>query len=182
MKYANPVTIFSTKVKSKKQLTIRLNRTWLLNATKLNSDDVQILINDLRSTKSNDELQNDLFEWLGFDKFDVIETILKNRSDIIEKVNIEDRKNVVREKVLSTSNPLVSQNCIVQSKEEKSLMKAIRKDDKKLMKEQNNNKDTDVDDVDDNDINVKLAIILKITQEQEEEFSNFARNKTMSRK
>lgn len=42
-----------------------------------------IIINQLNMERTNDELQNELFEILGFDHFELIQTLLQHRLDII---------------------------------------------------------------------------------------------------
>lgn len=50
------------------------------------ADALQSLITLLNSPRSNDEMQNDLFELLGFDKFEFIQEILEHRQDITDSL------------------------------------------------------------------------------------------------
>lgn len=46
------------------------------------ADILQSIITFLNSPRSNDDLQNDMFELLGFDKFEFIQEMLLHRQDI----------------------------------------------------------------------------------------------------
>lgn len=50
------------------------------------ADILQSVITFLNSPRTNDELQNDMFELLGFDKFEFILEILEHRQDIINSL------------------------------------------------------------------------------------------------
>lgn len=110
------------------------NRTWL--SKHVNPDLINTFIDMLKSSKSNDELQNELFDMLGFDKFEVIQEILINRKTVIQKVESSDKKVLIREKVLAVRQveprPQFGCQVIVQSEQEKLLQKQSRKDEKKL--------------------------------------------------
>lgn len=111
------------------------NRAWL--SKHVNPDLINTFIEMLKSSKSNDELQNELFDMLGFDKFEVIQEILINRKTVIQKVESSDKKVLIREKVLAvrqTEQRPQQFGCqvIVQSEQEKLLLKQSRKDEKKL--------------------------------------------------
>lgn len=45
-----------------------------------------VLIGLLKLQKSNDELQNELFEIIGFDRFELIQKLLDHRDEIIKQV------------------------------------------------------------------------------------------------
>ena len=50
----------------------------------------------LLSPKSDDALQNDLFELLGFDKFEFIQTLLQNRKEIVSSAQkVKKKKKVI---------------------------------------------------------------------------------------
>lgn len=50
------------------------------------ADILQSIITFLNSPRSNDDMQNDLFELLGFDKFEFIQEILSHRQDITDSL------------------------------------------------------------------------------------------------
>lgn len=50
------------------------------------ADILQSIITLLNSPRSNDDIQNDLFELLGFDKFEFIEEILQHRKEITDSL------------------------------------------------------------------------------------------------
>lgn len=110
-----------------------LNRAWLLKH--VNPDLVDTLIDALKSSKSNEELQNEVFEIVGFDKFEAIQKIFDNRKKIVQKIEIEERKNQLKMKN-STNNahqkPVIAAQVTIQSIQEKQLLKQVRKDEKKL--------------------------------------------------
>lgn len=117
------------------------NRAWLL--AQINNDIVESLLSVLKSKKSNTELQNELIELLGFDKFDILELILEHRQEILKNIDNDDKVNMMYERAaaaeqcgLSTRTkshqPAVSSQVVVQSEQELSLLKKVRKDEKKL--------------------------------------------------
>lgn len=66
----------------------QFGKTWLEKTVKnlFDTTSVEILqsiITFLHSSRSNDELQAELFDLLGFDKFEFIQNLLQNRQDII---------------------------------------------------------------------------------------------------
>lgn len=117
---------------------VQLNRAWLL--THVSNEVVESLISVLKSKKSNEELQNELIELLGFDKFDVLETILEKRKEILKNIDQEDKFNKLMERAAFIDHqskpiqPVVSSQVVVQSEKEMHLMKQVRKDEKKLQK------------------------------------------------
>lgn len=51
----------------------------------MNSEEfADIILNHLKLERTNDELQNELFEILGFDHFELIQKLLLHRNDIIK--------------------------------------------------------------------------------------------------
>lgn len=69
----------------------KYTKSWL--AKHINPIVINNLIELLKSKKTNDELQNDLFELLGFDKFEIIQEIFQHRKEIVEKVEASDKNN-----------------------------------------------------------------------------------------
>lgn len=57
------------------------------NSNGLSSADIlQSVITLLNSPRSNDDIQNDLFELLGFDKFEFIQELLEHRNDVLNSL------------------------------------------------------------------------------------------------
>lgn len=148
----------------------KYNKVWLTKH--INADLVDVLVDILSSSLSNDELQNELFELLGYDKFQAIEEILENRKLILKNVDLEKKKEILKEKVMKQQQiPALAPNfllpVIVQSEKEKELMKQVRKDEKKLK----NLKTCDQDENDDEITVAKLRLsqtqnFLKLSQKQ----------------
>lgn len=110
-----------------------LNRGWLLKH--VNADLVDTLIDALKSSKSNEELQNEVFEIVGFDKFEVIQKLFDHRKRIVQKIEIDERRNQLKMKNSTTTNgqkPVIAAQVTIQSIQEKQLLKQVRKDEKKL--------------------------------------------------
>lgn len=123
----------ATQERDKPKLEV-LNRAWLLKH--VNPDLVDTLIDALKSPKSNEELQNDVFEIVGFDKFEVIQKIFDHRKRIVQKIEIDERKNQLKMKSSNSNNahqkPVIAAQVTIQSIQEKQLLKQVRKDEKKL--------------------------------------------------
>lgn len=136
MKYDAPKETSTSKVKQESSYT----RSWF--DKRVNPDLVNGLIEFLKSKKSNDELQNDLFELLGFDQFEMIQELLKSRKEAVEKFEASEKRNQLKSKRLenkSRDNKAQQQGphiatVVVQSEQEKYLMKQVRKDEKKLQR------------------------------------------------
>lgn len=137
-------TSFSMQYNNIKSPTLQqatFNRAWLL--AHMSNEVVESLLSVLKSRKSNTELQNELIELLGFDKFDILENILDHRNEIIKNVENDDKVNMMYERAAvaeqaGVSNrskslqPAVSSQVVVQSEQELNLLKKVRKDEKKL--------------------------------------------------
>lgn len=113
------------------------NRSWLCKH--VNPDLIDLLVDALKSNKSNDELQNELFELLGFDKFEIIQEILQNRKAICKFFEMVEMKEQIKEHILKQQNapkvapaPAFLMPVLFQSEKEKGIMKQIAKDEKKL--------------------------------------------------
>lgn len=96
------------------------------------------LISELKSSKSSDELQNELFDLLGFNCFELIERLLKNRKELISAARrgeafarITDHK-----KERAKTGPAYSSQVTIQSEKEKELSKQIRREEKKLARKE----------------------------------------------
>lgn len=156
------------------------NRAWLL--AHVNNDVVESLLSVLKSKKSNTELQNELIELLGFDKFDILELILEHRQEILKNVDNDDKVNMMYERVVAAEQcglsqrtkshqPAVSSQVVVQSEQELSLFKKVRKDEKKLrtmIDAQKTALETELDDNDDGEAGGDFGMsLIKLQQQQQ---------------
>lgn len=112
----------------------KFTKQWLLN--NINPDLYDVLMELIKAPRSSDELQNELFELLGFDKFELIEDILQNRHLIVTQIQRTDKREHLMEKaqMLKDSHTVVGMQVIVQSEEQKQLLKQLRKDEQKMKK------------------------------------------------
>ncbi|XP_017933537.1 activating signal cointegrator 1 complex subunit 3 [Manacus vitellinus] len=92
----------------------------------------------LASTKSGDELQNELFELLGPEGFELIEKLLQNRSLILERSLTcpnDNRFQVLQEQckkfIGENAKPNYGCQVTIQSEQEKLLMKQYRREEKR---------------------------------------------------
>ncbi|KAK7147949.1 hypothetical protein R3I94_010466 [Phoxinus phoxinus] len=95
----------------------------------------------LASTRSDDELQNELFEFLGPQGFEMISMLLQRRSDIVDSLLsfpsdcrsyiMSGKHKVVRDE---SSKPIYGCQVTIQSEQEKQMMKIYRKEEKKERK------------------------------------------------
>ncbi|KAK3578446.1 hypothetical protein CHS0354_037424 [Potamilus streckersoni] len=87
----------------------------------------------LSSCKSDTELQNDLFELLGFDRFELIQSLLHNRQKLIAITLVpEDKVSQSNRNKGDSSRPAYGCQVTVQSEKEKQLAKQFRKEEKKM--------------------------------------------------
>lgn len=133
---------FSMKYEQKSQEARQVklfDRAWLMKI--MNADVLESLIATLKSQRSNDELQNELFELMGFDKFEVIQEILENRKQILNQLDTVERKEMAKDHFVKKQAELLAKPApaphflmpvTVQSEKEKELMKLVRKEEKKL--------------------------------------------------
>ncbi|ESO93256.1 hypothetical protein LOTGIDRAFT_189896 [Lottia gigantea] len=101
----------------------------------------QTVFDVLSSTRTDIELQNELFDLLGFDRFELIQMLLENRKRLVRSVVTEVTKAVLATLdffllYLEPKNdrPLHGCQITVQSEEEKRLAKLYRKEEKKMSK------------------------------------------------
>ncbi|XP_037989589.1 activating signal cointegrator 1 complex subunit 3 [Motacilla alba alba] len=92
----------------------------------------------LASTKSTDELQNELFELLGPEGFELIEKLLQNRSLILERSLTcpnDNRFQALQEQckkfIGENAKPNYGCQVTIQSEQEKLLMKQYRREEKR---------------------------------------------------
>ncbi|KAK9503226.1 hypothetical protein O3M35_011843 [Rhynocoris fuscipes] len=133
----NDAVVPEKKVENKK---IMFGKSWLIkevekccnNSNGLTTEDMcNTIINLLTSNRTNDALQNELFDFLGFDNFEFIQSLLEHRKEIYMSNKLEqERKNLVSDK---KREPFVT-TVTVKSQEEIYLAKQARKEEKKLTK------------------------------------------------
>ncbi|OWF45882.1 Activating signal cointegrator 1 complex subunit 3 [Mizuhopecten yessoensis] len=108
------------------------------SALGMTTEDISSTIFDvLISSKTDQELQNDLFELLGFDRFELIENLLQNRKVVIQSSLTSDpstRPNGARKKGDGGNKPAYGCQVIVQTEQERKLMKQLRRDEKRFDK------------------------------------------------
>ncbi|XP_022221242.2 activating signal cointegrator 1 complex subunit 3 [Drosophila obscura] len=108
----------------------------------------------LGSKRSNEELQNELMELLGFDYFELVGKLLQDRAKIAQQLEQfatrTRRVKEVKQKRLQTAasgvggpeiRPTVASAVVVQSAQEKQLGKLQRREEKKLQRIMRNIKD-----------------------------------------
>jgi activating signal cointegrator complex subunit 3 len=126
------------KPSSSKQQEQKYTRSWL--TAHINADLIDNLTELLKSAKSNEELQNELFDFLGFDKFEFIMEVLQNRKHVLDNATKPiDKINVFKEKAAKKLQalqhaPNYLMPVMVQSETEKQLRKQVQKEEKKLKK------------------------------------------------
>ncbi|XP_039272645.2 activating signal cointegrator 1 complex subunit 3-like [Styela clava] len=88
----------------------------------------------LQSSSSNDHLQNELFDLLGFDRFDLIQELLEHRQDLLKD---QKRREILesgsRFKSID-SRPTYGCQVTVQTDQEKQVSKAFRREEKRFAK------------------------------------------------
>ena len=101
-----------------------------------------MLLEKLRSWKSVEELQTELFNLCGFDRFDFIGAVLGNRASLVRSLT-QNKANMKAEIVsaaasvqgdLGPSRPNCGCQVTIQSEEERALQKQGRKEEKKINK------------------------------------------------
>ncbi|XP_025055847.1 activating signal cointegrator 1 complex subunit 3 isoform X4 [Alligator sinensis] len=92
----------------------------------------------LASSKSGDELQNELFELLGPEGFELIEKLLQNRSTIVERslscpndYKLQTLQEQYKKFVGENTKPNYGCQVTIQSEQEKQLMKQYRREEKR---------------------------------------------------
>lgn len=177
MKYDAPAGGGSSS-KTKADIAKGLNRSWLLKH--VNSDLIPSLISVLKSKKTNDELQNELIDMLGFDKFDAIQMIFDHRKQIVINVENEDKKKTLKEKAAAKEStgpksivPAVASQVVVHSEAELNMKKQIRRDEKRLRNLLNSEKcEGDDEPCEDVALDSNLAKVTKIQLQQQQNILN----------
>ncbi|VVC95095.1 unnamed protein product [Leptidea sinapis] len=115
------------------------------NSSQMSSADVlQSIITFLNSPRSNDEMQNDLFELLGFDQFEFIQEVLQHRRDITDSLRAPIQEPTIEEMAaLLPENKMPQYLCqvSVRSEQEKLLANLIRKKEKKMKNKKTDNEE-----------------------------------------
>lgn len=128
-----------TEPQTSRGVGVTYDRNWMTK--NINVDLVEPLLVMLKSQKTNDELQNELFDLLGFDKFELILEILENRKVLLKNLETSEKKEMVKEhlskrQIEAAKKPAPAPDflmpVLVQSEKERDLMKLARKDEKKL--------------------------------------------------
>ncbi|XP_059501244.1 activating signal cointegrator 1 complex subunit 3 [Stegostoma tigrinum] len=90
----------------------------------------------LASTKSDDELQNELFELLGPEGFELIEKVLQHRSSIVEKALTHSSDHKLRnlQGLGGNTQPIYGCQVTVRSEQERQLLKQYRREEKRQAK------------------------------------------------
>eukprot|EP00118_Oscarella_pearsei_P012973 m.99165 g.99165 ORF g.99165 m.99165 type:complete len:2211 (+) comp37045_c0_seq2:40-6672(+) len=104
------------------------------------ADMFSMLFDILSSTRSDDDIQNELFDLLGFEKFDLIQEMLTNRHEIIHSTLSGSLDEIAagfsgkrsKKQVNATQQPSLSSQVTIQSREEKEIRKWQRREEKKL--------------------------------------------------
>ncbi|KAG8186270.1 hypothetical protein JTE90_004616 [Oedothorax gibbosus] len=95
--------------------------------------EMTLYIVQLLKTKRNEELQTELFDLLGFERIELIQSILEHQNDIIAKrvIDPSSKDNVPPEK-----RPVCMSQVVIQSDTERLLNKQLRKDERRIQREQ----------------------------------------------
>uniref|UniRef100_A0A182QHM2 Activating signal cointegrator 1 complex subunit 3 n=1 Tax=Anopheles farauti TaxID=69004 RepID=A0A182QHM2_9DIPT len=119
-----------------KQPPEKYTRTWLTQ--QVPPDLVDNLMQLLKSAKTNDELQMDLFDFLGMEYLDVIPEILQNRKQLIESVKalkqIKVMKKIAQNLEARPHAPAYLMPVTIQTESQKQMRKQVQKEQKKLKK------------------------------------------------
>ncbi|CAF0861832.1 unnamed protein product [Brachionus calyciflorus] len=100
-----------------------------LEWTRQIANDLQPLVMEILIKKTkNEEIQNELFELLGFEKFEIIEFLLSNRNHVITSYN----KNFNKLNKPSSGPVALSSTITVHTESEKRLKKQMRKEQKQM--------------------------------------------------
>ena len=102
----------------------------------------------LSKRSNNEEIQNELFELLGFEKLDLIEFLLSNRQIVCKSFRTYMLEPKFVEKLpKSGPAPALSSEIIVHTESEKRIKKQMRKDEKKMSKYRDNESLSEFDPV-----------------------------------
>lgn len=99
------------------------------------SDLAETIIMFLQSPSTNEELQNDLFDLLGFDRYEFIQDILRHRSDLLSSKAAVYSELKLNKPLPSETRPGFLPQVTIQSELEKQLTKQLRKDEKRIARD-----------------------------------------------
>ncbi|KAH9490920.1 activating signal cointegrator 1 complex subunit [Bulinus truncatus] len=153
LKYVDKSSVIereSDNVKKKTESGLKFDSVWMKSiiskffegseaALSLGLDQLTTTVYDvLCSERKDEELQNELFDLLGFDRFELIEQLLVNRGNIIKAFTTESTRSILQQipkKKSENERPTYGCQVTVQSFEEKMLAKQLRKEGKRLKKD-----------------------------------------------
>lgn len=113
----------------------------------------RIVVEMLSSKKSNDELQNDILDVIGFEKLEIIEFFLNERSKIVDsykrfydesgkpRIKQSASKGRGNKQQSNSTAAALSSDIIIHTETEKKLKKIMRKEEKKINKMLKDNED-----------------------------------------
>ncbi|CAG5136749.1 unnamed protein product, partial [Candidula unifasciata] len=122
-------------------LKAKVNEYFENNETALNlgiDELTSTIFEILSSQRRDDELQNELFDLLGFDCFELIQQLLENRTNIIKSHTVETTRAIIQQipkRKPENERPTYGCQVTVQSAEEKFISKQIRKEEKRSKKD-----------------------------------------------
>ncbi|XP_060805871.1 activating signal cointegrator 1 complex subunit 3 [Amyelois transitella] len=131
---------------TKSWLEIKIKELYSDDSGMSSADILQSIITFLNSPRSNDELQNDLFDLLGFDKFEFIQEMLVHRQEITESLKAPPPQPTIAELAATLpENKMPQYLCqvSVQSEQEKLIAKLVRKEEKKAKNSKKNDNEDD---------------------------------------
>lgn len=155
MKYDEVNTVNVIK-EDKKPSPKKFGRSWLMNEVKSfetsqggvsTGDLCDTIFQLLTSERSNDDLQNEMFDLLGFDRFQLIQIILDHRKDIIANSVAEEKKNNATA-ATEQRRPAYGCQVFIQSEQEKQQIKQARKEERKLNRLAGKDDNTDEEELD----------------------------------
>ncbi|XP_076827950.1 activating signal cointegrator 1 complex subunit 3 isoform X2 [Brachyhypopomus gauderio] len=98
----------------------------------------------LASTKSDDELQNELFELLGPEGFEMISTLLQRRPDIVDSLlSAPSDGKFSYTPGVESAKPVYGCQVTIQSEQERQMMKLYRREEKRERKRERRGEDGD---------------------------------------
>lgn len=125
-----------------KNILFQFGRGWLIRELKkfYKSDEpnsledyADTILSLLKQDKSNDELQNTLFDVLGFDRFELIQLLLTHRNEIISNCQLSQLESNAKSESRQPA-PALSSQVTVLSEQEKLMQKLARKEEKRMQK------------------------------------------------
>jgi len=111
----------------------------------LTLDDIVRAVTELLvSERSDEQLQTELFDLLGFDRFELIQDLLSDRVFVMNSsfgvdVSLSDSFEPTK-RSQDASRPLIGCQVVVQTQEERDLQKIMRREEKKFARKKDGNK------------------------------------------